>query len=723
MAQPVWVLSVDLQTRTATFQSGMADAAKAARGSFQDIKEGAQDMTRATGGSMSEARHGVMLLGEEFGIHLPRGVTTFIASLGPVGAAMEAAFPFLAIVVGATVLLEHLTKLKEAGDKLTDSQINFGTTTANVLNALDEKLLQAGIRADELSGNHLAALEKQLQLIDHQSLKELEQSFSQLDKSADAVMAQLKAHWYEFGTNSEGAKHALEEFKQKYDLLLAQGKDKEASDLLAGTLKSAERIRDLQSQMIDNQSHTGAGKLSGDYQKFAEAHKALKDAGTGIDDKEIQAQVTLVDALRAQVEAEKKINDLKAADKSNATQKTNNTLDAESDKQDRLNLQELKKQQEEEDRLYEEHYKEVISQVQEGEAEKIEATRQGSTERIAVITAAIKEENGMGLQETGFFKSLLKSRVQAIREEADEEKKIQADLGKELADHESKMGEIQLAADEANARLKLSTHRATDQEIIANETQFANQKFALQKKQIDQEIQALDKGGKDYEVKLKTLQDKETELTQAHENQISAIMEKAEEQRNSRILSARTRFDNTLSSGLTQSIMGHESWAKMMTNLGDQVVSGLMENAIKSVLADDFTKERDAAAAARKMFLAGASLPFPANIVAAPALAAGAFAAVMAFHTGGIVPGESNTEVPAMLLPGESVLPKDLTDGLRNAAATGDLAGNNRPTHIHQHSHEFHIHAMDGASVRDVLTKHGGEFQKHFENTLRRMNR
>src|SRR5436305_12664625 len=113
MAQPVWVLSVDLQTKTATFTSGLADAAKGARGSFSDIKSGAQEMGRDTRVSMTEARHGVMLLGEEFGVHLPRALTSFIASLGPIGAAMEAAFPFLAILVGATLLLEHLHKIKE----------------------------------------------------------------------------------------------------------------------------------------------------------------------------------------------------------------------------------------------------------------------------------------------------------------------------------------------------------------------------------------------------------------------------------------------------------------------------------------------------------------------------------------------------------------------------------------------------------------------------------
>jgi hypothetical protein len=91
MSNQVWSLSVDLQTKTAVFQSGLSDAARAARGSFQDIKDGAADMGRSTGGSMSEARHSVMMLGEEFGVHLPRGVTSFLTSLGPVAKKGKAA--------------------------------------------------------------------------------------------------------------------------------------------------------------------------------------------------------------------------------------------------------------------------------------------------------------------------------------------------------------------------------------------------------------------------------------------------------------------------------------------------------------------------------------------------------------------------------------------------------------------------------------------------------
>src|ERR1700677_2541498 len=152
MAQPVWVLSVDLQTKTATFQSGMADAARSARESFQEIKSGANEMGRATSGSMMEARHGVMMLGEEFGVHLPRGLTTFIASLGPVGAAMEAAFPFLAIILGATLLIEHLVKVGEAAEKAAEAGHKLDDDMTLGVNHAKEALIDAAIEARKLAG-------------------------------------------------------------------------------------------------------------------------------------------------------------------------------------------------------------------------------------------------------------------------------------------------------------------------------------------------------------------------------------------------------------------------------------------------------------------------------------------------------------------------------------------------------------------------------------------
>ena len=69
---------------------------------------------------------------------------------------MKAAFPFMAIAVGATLLLEHLAEDERGRARSSRRSSRSLRIRATAFNMLDEKLLEAGIRADELNGNHLA---------------------------------------------------------------------------------------------------------------------------------------------------------------------------------------------------------------------------------------------------------------------------------------------------------------------------------------------------------------------------------------------------------------------------------------------------------------------------------------------------------------------------------------------------------------------------------------
>jgi hypothetical protein len=285
------------------------------------------------------------------------------------------------------------------------------------------------------------------------------------------------------------------------------------------------------------------------------------------------------------------------------------------------------------------------------------------------------------------------------------------------------MGELALAAEKEQTQLRRSARRLTIQDEIADETNAANADYKIKMDAFNKEIAALDKHGKDYENRLKALQNRQTELTQAHENQITQIQDKAEEARNGRILSAMQHFNYEIARGMTSVLMRHESFGKMIVGIGDQIASGMMQNAIKSILMDDMTKERDAAKAARKMYLAGMEFPFPVNVVMAPTMAAAAFASVMAFEVGGIVPGVGRGDiVPAMLTPGEAVLPKDLTEGLTNAAKFGNLGGQSGDIHVHVH-HNPTIHALDAQGMERVLQKNAHVLTRHFHNELRKLNR
>ena len=425
MAGPVWLLSVDLQTKTATFTTGLADAAKAARGSFQDIKGSAGEMGKGVEYSTMEARHSVMMLGEEFGVHLPRALTSFIANLSAVGPILEAAFPFLAIILGATLLIEKLSKLHEAGEKLTTDQLDFKTAANNAFNSLDEKLLQAQIKADELGKNHFAALKHQLELIDRQSLNELQHSFLELAKSMEPVMKDHEGHWYTFGEGADGAKHALDDFKTHYEYLLSQGKKEEATGLLHGTADQAKKTLAMMDQLKSNR--TGDGQ-KGDYQKYEEAAKYLQKMGVlskvlgDYTQKTYDAQLNLVSALTDQVSAEQRIADIKKLESSNATTSAHQKTDKDSENT-------AKKYAEEQLRLD----REYLENFKHEQSDLINVTRAGTADRLEALQAAMTATAELYGQDNETYRQYATEYIRAYDEMS--QKTLEA-IGKELEEED-----------------------------------------------------------------------------------------------------------------------------------------------------------------------------------------------------------------------------------------------------------------------------------------------
>ena len=364
-----------------------------------------------------------------------------------------------------------------------------------------------------------------------------------------------------------------------------------------------------------------------------------------------------------------------------------------------------------------------LRDLEQSEKEQIEITQTGSVARLAAIDAAIKEEESKGLQDTTFYRDLCNQKLEATRQMQEEQAKMAEEAGKEEADAQEKAGASLLASMKETFALYNSTRRASAELQAAEETEEANQEFQTKQAALQHELDTLDKFGKDYQTKLKALQDKEKQLVQQHENDITNIKDKAEQERNQRILSADQRFNDTLAQGLTNLIMRHQNFAQMMTSLSNEVVSGMLQNAIKSILADDMTKERDAAYAARQAFKAGMQLPFPANVVAAPVMAAGAFTAVMAF-AGGVdsVPGFNKGDtVPARLEPGEGVVPGGVMDGLSEVARSGGFKQQQGTTvHIRP---TYHVNTIDGDGMRAALNKHSDQLEQHMERAVRRLNK
>src|SRR6185437_7484244 len=116
MAQPVWVLSVDLQTKTATFQSGMAEAARSAKGAFNDIRSSAGQMGEGTSKGFGDIRHSLGLLDNSIrGAH--GAAMADAIRLTAQWVDISAALPFAAMAGGALLVgggvLEVIKKFQE----------------------------------------------------------------------------------------------------------------------------------------------------------------------------------------------------------------------------------------------------------------------------------------------------------------------------------------------------------------------------------------------------------------------------------------------------------------------------------------------------------------------------------------------------------------------------------------------------------------------------------
>jgi hypothetical protein len=677
-------LRINMRANTASLVTDMQGASDTAKKTSKQMQDSFNSL------DMTEARGGIMVLGEEIGVHLPRHVQAFVATLPGVGAAMAAAFPLLAVVAIGKAVFEVVEKFQKMGEEAKQAgldQVSLGTSINKTFDSMDEKLLRAGITTDDLAGNHLAALRKQLELINKQSMSELVSSFDVIAKAADKVFADLKAHWYSFGIGSEGAKNALTTFQTQYESLLAQGKNKAASDLLAGTLDSARKVLAFQKQYAANQLDAATGKgpngAVADYQKFEEASLALKKAGVGVTELETKSQQALVDTLQAQLTVQAKIAALKAVESGNAIQEEKNksvfTVNAKS----KLGMQGS-----------------IGSRGEYVNPEDTKARADAAQDLVIANDLAKAHEYDLGVEAK-------------VTNEISKQSKVWSELAA-LTEKDN------LAADEHKIRLQeasgVLTKIQADQQIAAlyaaaelKDQQQKNIELAKQAALVKQ-LGDLTKNGTsgaelDKAAYAKALADYQQFLI-AKERAKAASDQKiftAEQAEAARLFAIQKKaidgITNLLNSGVQSWIAGQQTFGQaaqqVFQNFADSAIMGLVkvgeERLVQHILGkslDDEDKLSDASGAARKVFKSVMSaLPFPANVIAAPLAAAGVFAAAMAFEKGGEVPGFGNQGVNAVLHPREMVLDSSLADVVRNAAANNGGGRNGAAQHVHYSPH------------------------------------
>lgn len=670
----------------------MADAAKSARGAFTDIKSGADEMSAATGYSMTEARHSVTMLADEFGIHLPRALSTFIAGLGPIGPALEAAFPFVAVGLAATLLIEHLGKVNEEAGKTAQAWRKVGDVGAEAFSVMQDRLLQAEIKADELAGNHLGALERKLQLIDRQTMGEIVGELDKVAAAADTAFSGLEQNWFIrmlTGHVDVGPeKQQLEDFISGIDRLKQSGaKPGDIDSLVKVDVEKVQqdmttvwnRLQDLQSRSFDYTDRTGAAQAAANARQIAAAQDEWN-----IKQRELETLTKMqqVAGLGTKVD----------------------TVDKDNERTEEANREQAAQDQ------------------------IAEAQQRGLDEYVHRAQEAQKKAQDLKNKDAESEEELAHAKMRSdeafytmIGKKEEEREKLAQEGAKDEAEHETRMGELKLAAIKERDQSLLAQGRITAQQMLADEKKAEADEYANQRQALNTELAGLNQQANDYQNRKQALNNKLEELQQQHDNKMQQLDDQAAKKQLTAIQAFANKMQQDYAQGFTQVIMGKESFAKAMQQIDSQLAASALKWALTSLesLATVQGRKRlgDARTAAADAY-ADAGNPITGTIAAAEA-----FAKVMSFESGGIVPGVGKGDtVPAMLTPGETVLTKALTDKLSYASKFGGDSASTPPAQ-HIHNHHYNISAIDGASVQSMLDKHSSVFERHATSHFRKMNK
>jgi len=158
-------------------------------------KAAVQDMSHDMRGSITEARGSLALLGEEFGVHIPRHLQTFIAELPGVGTALNAAFSSVAIIALVELLVkaaQQIEAFRAKAQELKDAMAAAGDAGKDSLHKLDEELLNLRQEFDTITGDQVGAFLIGLQKINNASLDKLAEQLKTVGKSLDDLLEKQK---------------------------------------------------------------------------------------------------------------------------------------------------------------------------------------------------------------------------------------------------------------------------------------------------------------------------------------------------------------------------------------------------------------------------------------------------------------------------------------------------------------------------------------------------
>ena len=290
----------------------------------------------------------------------------------------------------------------------------------------------------------------------------------------------------------------------------------------------------------------------------------------------------------------------------------------------------------------------------------------------------------------------------------------------------------------AMADREVQLGQITNAQKLALDRQFEDQRFAIQRKALEDQKAAL-VGSPSYDpVAVAKIQNQIEALDQQHQSKLTQIDTQAILQRNKLETDAAKSISQSWGQALSQLATGQASFASTVRSMWQGIV-GAVASALEQMIANWLEQQilaflgikaakavsaigqitSYAGVAAAGAVAATAAIPVVGPGLA-PAAGTAAFSEAMAYAP--TASARDGFDVPKGMNPitqlhaEEMVLPAEHANALRDLVNGGGLGGQGGP--------QIHIHAMDAQSFRGFLNSGGGrEIMKHLNEASRNFRR
>ena len=493
-----------------------------------DVKEGASVASAATkqmademGGSVMEARGSLMLLSEEVGVHLPRHLQGLIAQIPGVGAAFAAMLPIVGVVAAIGVIEKLVAAHNAAKEAMLTAMAEIGAKDATVLGDLNEKLNQSKLKLLELADDGAGVLASRLDSLSHDTLTNLVGAFDTLGKSVEDVLKKMGSEgMFARILGLAGASDSLKNLQN--EVLNIRASNASDEDKAASIGQKIEWYKNKAKSDMDEMLADKAA---------AENAPADAPAGGNFTDKQITEQQKLFATLNDMSKANATIQQKAAADTSAIQIEAADKATKEEEKIWLARNTEYQRSLKADEVAQDEAYKLSVSNIQESEKLKIDATHKGTQERLDAVLAAIKDEEAHGLQDTAYYKSLEEEKVKTTQAMADQVLALNRKLYQEMGKAQQGMIALSMAASKEDADFQFKIGTMTADERIDALKKAAQVELDLERQKNADMLAEMSENDPDYPLALQKRLDADAQAQAKYEQQMVTLDHNAVELR------------------------------------------------------------------------------------------------------------------------------------------------------------------------------------------------